>query len=201
MYLLVLASAGAGGKDQASGNQPDSEQGPSTRPPATQPSGPAFSGAVVKHLNLGDERLALAGYDPVSYFNEDRPLEGQASVTLKRHGVVYRFANEGNRSAFEENPDEYRIAYGGWCAYAMSRGRKLDVDPLNYAITRGRLMLFYRDQRIDHRVRWESRADESYPRAEFHWGRISGVKSDSPTSQPTTAPAGEPPSATQPAKP
>ena len=96
-----------------------------------------------QHFHLDKQRLALEGYDPVSYFN-GKPAKGKTEFTLSHEGVSYRFSSAANRELFKTNPKKYEPAFGGWCAYAMAKsGEKVDVDPLTFKISNGRLLLFY----------------------------------------------------------
>ncbi|MEZ4956488.1 MAG: YHS domain-containing (seleno)protein [Saprospiraceae bacterium] len=96
-----------------------------------------------KHFNTDKQHLAIEGYDPVSYFN-GKPLKGKIEWSTTNDGITYRFSSVANKNDFIANPKKYQPAYGGWCAYAMSiKGEKVDVDPLTYKITNGRLLLFY----------------------------------------------------------
>lgn len=89
-----------------------------------------------RHDNLGKGGLALQGYDPVAYFPEGggEPKPGKAGLTVTRHGVTYRFASEAHRELFLENPARYEPAFGGWCAYAMAEGDKVEIDPTSFLI-------------------------------------------------------------------
>lgn len=95
-----------------------------------------------KHFNI-DDKLALDGYDPVSYF-KGKPLEGSKKFAYTYNGVIYFFASQGNLQEFKLKPEMYEPAYGGWCAFAMGEtGEKVKVDPETYKIHEGRLYLFY----------------------------------------------------------
>jgi YHS domain-containing protein len=95
-----------------------------------------------KSFNLKND-VALAGYDPVSYF-EGKPTEGKSSFKISYQGVIYLFSSKNNFQKFKANPSNYEPAYGGWCAYAMGQnGEKVKVDPETYKITDGKLYLFY----------------------------------------------------------
>jgi len=85
--------------------------------------------------------LALRGYDPVSYFEGDAPLAGQANLSATHDGATYRFASEGNLDAFEASPTRYVPRFGGFCAYGVSVGKKFDGDPLVYTLHAGKLYL------------------------------------------------------------
>ena len=87
--------------------------------------------------------VALEGYDPVSYFDQN-PSEGKQSLQYEYNGIIYLFASAQNLSKFKANPGKYEPAYGGWCAYAMgASGEKVKVDPETFKIIDGKLYLFY----------------------------------------------------------
>lgn len=89
-------------------------------------------------------KMALEGYDVVSYFLEDKPVKGKKEITSTSAGVIYNFASEKNKVTFLKNRDKYKPQYGGWCAYAMGLdGSKVEVDPKTYKIVDGKLYLFY----------------------------------------------------------
>jgi len=92
---------------------------------------------------LAKDPLALTGYDPVSYFTGNTPLQGKPGLTAQHNGLTYRFATVRNRDAFKENPARYAPQYDGYCAYGVSRGYKAGVDPLAYKVVSGKLYLNY----------------------------------------------------------
>jgi YHS domain-containing protein len=109
----------------------------------------AFSGfsqnnsRKIAEFNLTN-KIALEGYDAVSYFLEDKPLKGKKEIAITSEGVVYNFASEKNKTLFLKNPDKYKLQYGGWCPYAMGLdGSKVEVDPKTFKIFDGKLYLFY----------------------------------------------------------
>lgn len=98
----------------------------------------------VKQYNIDKSGLAIAGYDPVAYFINNKALEGSKDITTVYQGITYRFASVGNRNVFKANPLKYEPQYGGWCAYAMgAKGEKVEVDPETFKIVDGKLFLFY----------------------------------------------------------
>lgn len=109
-------------------------------------------------LLLGPGGLALEGYDPLSYFPEfgGEPKLGDKRWALCHRGVVYRFASEEHRSAFRAAPERFEPAYGGWCAYAMADGDKVEVDPKSFLVQDGRLLLFYDGLLGNTRKQWLS---------------------------------------------
>src|SRR5688572_25125923 len=94
--------------------------------------------------NISGGKLAIEGYDPVSYFTKQNAVKGQASIVATHNGIIYRFESQANKTAFLASPTKYEPQYGGWCAYAMgASGEKVEVDPETFKIVDGRLYLFY----------------------------------------------------------
>ena len=96
-----------------------------------------------KHFNVAGG-AAISGYDPVSYFTENKAVKGNKEITFTYEGIVYHFSTAANRDEFKKNPAKYEPQYGGWCAFAMGKnGEKVEVDPGTFKIIDGRLFLFY----------------------------------------------------------
>lgn len=93
--------------------------------------------------------LAISGFDPVAYFTDGRAEPGRPEFELSLHSAVWRFRNEGNRSAFRLQPDVYRPRFGGYDPVAIARDRAVAGHPLFWAIAEGRLYLFYSDDNRD----------------------------------------------------
>jgi hypothetical protein len=87
--------------------------------------------------------LAIGGYDPVAFFTDGKPLVGSADQELRYGGVVWRFANAGNRAAFSERPDIYMPQYGGYDPVGVARGIAVAGNPALWTIVGERLYLFF----------------------------------------------------------
>lgn len=139
--------------------------------------------ASAKHYNLDKQKLAIQGYDPVAYFAEGggKAQKGSARFTATHAGVTYRFANKQNRERFQKSPSKYEPAYGGWCAYAMRVGDKVEVDAESFLVQDGRLLLFYNGFWGDTRKSW-SRGDAKAQakKADAAWKKISGEAAPQP---------------------
>jgi hypothetical protein len=129
----------------------------------------------VSQFNLGRDGLALQGYDPVAYFAEGgaKPTKGLDTITVKQDGVLYRFATEEHKKLFLASPDKYEPAYGGWCAYAMSKKEKVEVDPESFLTTNGRLMLFYKGFFNDTRSKWLKDEAGFTTKADAGWKQVN----------------------------
>jgi YHS domain-containing protein len=85
--------------------------------------------------------LALRGYDPVAYFTENKPVPGDFSITSVYNDATYRFASEEHKKMFEADPEKYLPQYGGFCAYGLANGVKVDGDPGLWKIVDEKLYL------------------------------------------------------------
>jgi hypothetical protein len=104
---------------------------------------PAFAGLTQRIVVDWHSGLAIAGYDPVAFFADGKPMAGSGKLELRLGGVVWRFCNVGNRAAFAERPDIYMPQYGGYDPVAVARGVAVAGNPQVWAIVGQRLFLFY----------------------------------------------------------
>ncbi len=133
----------------------------------------ALHAAAADQYNVPADRLAVVGYDPVSYF-DGKPTKGDERWTLKIDGIVYRFASDSNLQRFITEPAKFKPTYGGWCATAMAKGEKVEIDPLNYKITDGRLFLFYNGFWGNAIKDWNKSESKLTTDADRSWKKISG---------------------------
>ena len=134
----------------------------------------AAAAAAIHHYNLGADKLALGGYDPVAYFTKNQALKGRKEISAEHRGVTYWFASEGDKKLFAESPEKYLPAYGGWCATAMAKAEKVEIDPANFKVTNGRLFLFYKGLWGNARKDWEKDEAGLAARADANWKKIAG---------------------------
>ena len=109
-------------------------------------SDPAMAATTERVVTDRYTGLAIGGFDPVAYFTEGKALFGRAEFELNLEGSVWRFNNEGNRGAFEKNPEVYAPQFGGYDPVAIGRGRSVQGHPLIWAVAGQRLYLFYSEQ-------------------------------------------------------
>jgi YHS domain-containing protein len=94
-------------------------------------------------LNLDKNGIALQGYDPVAFFTDDRPVKGAPEIRVRRGGAIYLFASKENKARFEKEPAKYEPAFGGYCAYGVSRNKLVEIAVEAFQIVDGRLLLQY----------------------------------------------------------
>ena len=92
--------------------------------------------------NVDKKGLALDGYDAVAY-TRGKAVKGSKAHTHTREEITYHFASADNLATFKAAPERYLPAYGGWCAYAMLGGDKVDVNPKTFKVINGKTYLFY----------------------------------------------------------
>ena len=90
-----------------------------------------------------NSQLALFGYDAVAYSADGEPRVGLAEHEVIYAGLVWRFANEGNRQAFVQEPARFVPAYGGHSALMVARGATADGHPEISLVLGGRVFLFH----------------------------------------------------------
>ena len=132
----------------------------------------AQSATRAKQFNLEDG-LAIQGYDPVSYFSQNKAIEGNKQFSVNFEGITYRFANAANKEAFLKDPKKYEPQYGGWCAYAMgATGEKVEIDPETFNVLNGKLYLFYHSWANNTLPKWNKDEANLKQKADKSWMNI-----------------------------
>lgn len=116
--------------------------------------------------------VAVAGYDVVSYQTGEKPVPGNGNHLTLHDGVTYLFQNESNKKAFDKNPERFVPAYGGYCAYGVSVGKKFVGDPTVWEIVDGRLYL-----NLDNKIKglWSKDIPKNIVKANAEWPKIRTV--------------------------
>ncbi len=86
---------------------------------------------------------AIRGYDPVAYFTEGRPVAGSPAHTWRWRGATWYFASAANRDRFRQDPERWAPQYGGYCAYGVSQGYAVKIEPDQWSVVDGKLYLNY----------------------------------------------------------
>jgi len=126
----------------------------------------------IKNFNL-EKGLAIQGYDPVSYFKQNKAVKGNDDISTTYQGIAYHFSSAENKNAFIKNPSAYEPQYGGWCAYAMGKsGEKVEVDPETFKIIEGKLYLFYNKYFNNTLKSWNKDEANLKAKADVNWKKI-----------------------------
>src|SRR5271170_6588302 len=90
---------------------------------------PVFAQTSTKTLvNVDSSGVAIQGYDPVAFFTDNKPVKGDEKFLVKRDGAIYLFASQEHKDMFVKDPVKYEPAFGGYCAYGVSRKKLVEID-------------------------------------------------------------------------
>jgi YHS domain-containing protein len=110
----------------------------------------------------------------VAYCTGKAAATGQPTIHHTHDGVKYYFNTTANRDAFMASPQRYMPAYGGWCAIAMAKGEKVEIEPKNFKVTNDRLFLFFNAWYGDTKKAWVKDEPTQITLADTNWKKISG---------------------------
>lgn len=113
--------------------------------------------------------IAINGYDPVAYFTEGKPVEGSPDHTSDWEGATVQFSSAENKAMFDGDPEKYAPKYGGYCAYAVSKGYTASTDPAAWSIHEDRLYLNYSKS---VRALWAARKRHHIEQADKNWPSV-----------------------------
>ena len=117
-------------------------------------------------VNVDKNGVGIKGHDPVAYFTDGKAEKGSAQFQSTYNGVTYNFASAENKAAFDANPAKYEPQFGGFCAYAVSRGYTASIDPNAFQIVNGRLLLQYS---IKVRTDFNKDTEGNLKKADANW--------------------------------
>src|SRR5271156_4453182 len=102
---------------------------------------PAFAQTSKAIVNLDKQGLAGQGYDPVAFFTDQKPVKRTVDLQSTYHGAIYLFATAEHKALFDASPEKYEPAFGGYCAYGVSKGHLAPVKVEAFQIVDGRLLM------------------------------------------------------------
>lgn len=102
----------------------------------------AWAAPAVNTLG-GRADVAILGYDAVAYFSAGRPIKGDPRFTHEWMGAKWQFASASNLGLFKADPEKYAPQYGGYCAYGVSQGHLVGIEPDKFKVLDGKLYLNY----------------------------------------------------------
>jgi YHS domain-containing protein len=113
--------------------------------------------------------VAIKGYDPVAYFNENRAVRGSEAFSYDWLGSPWQFSSANNQKLFQSNPVKYAPQFGGYCAGEVAfGGASFNIDPEAFTIIDGKLYMFSdkmgRDDFVKNVDTFMPKAIESWPK-------------------------------------
>lgn len=85
-------------------------------------------------------------------------------------GATWQFKSQEHLDLFRADPQKFAPQYGGYCAWAVSRNRLVEIDPKAWAIADGKLYLNFSDKVQND---WESDREENIRLADENWPDLS----------------------------
>ena len=113
---------------------------------------------------------ALQGYCPVAYVAMGKAVKGVSKISSVVEGHRYLFSNADAKKMFDADPSKYQVAYDGWCATAMSMGKKLKSDPKLLTVHGGKAYLF---TSAKAKKAFDDMPDGVIMKADEQWGSLA----------------------------
>ncbi len=114
---------------------------------------------------------AIGGTDPVAYQAELGPVQGSPEFSYDWNGATWLFETAANRDLFAGNPEQFAPAFGGYCAFAASRGYLAPTIPEAWHIHEGKL---YLNATLRARELWLNELPDVIAAGEANWPAILG---------------------------
>ena len=88
-----------------------------------------------------EDGIAWDGHDLVAFFTNGAPTPGVAEFSLDYEGATVLFSSAETRDMFADDPARYAPQFGGYCAYAASKGYIAPTVPEAWTVYEGKLYL------------------------------------------------------------
>jgi len=129
---------------------------------------------TVPGLTAAGAPLGFHGVDPVAFIEIGNRIDGTAKFTAVHDGVAYYFSSQENMNAFKRSPAKYAPAYGGFCTFGVSVGKKFDGDPQFADVRNGKLYVFLNEEIFRM---YQKDKDGAIAKAEKNWTKIQHTAS------------------------
>ena len=125
----------------------------------------------VKYFNnLNDKGVILDGYDPVAFYTDNKPVQGDEKYQFNYQDAIYYFASQEHLDFFKTNPEKYKPQFGGWCAYAVSLGRIAPIIINTFSIVDDRLVIQHNERAVKG---WNKDVTGNLSKADKYWPAVS----------------------------
>ncbi len=149
---------------------------------SAQNSASGYYNAEAPATNVGEDCVAIQGYDVVSYHKDNKAVKGVWEHQYSINDAIYYFSSETNKELFMKNPEQYLPAYGGYCAFGVgmpngfgkSAPGKYPVNPEAFKISDGQLYLFYDADDFKALPYWNKSEDRLKKMADLRWPSLKG---------------------------
>lgn len=114
---------------------------------------------------------AIGGTDPVAYHRQGAAIAGESRIAHDWQGATWLFATAQSRDLFAADPERYAPAFGGYCAWAVSRGYLASTVPEAWTLFENRLFLNF-SLRVQRR--WAQDIPGNVARGDAQWPQVLG---------------------------
>lgn len=122
--------------------------------------------AFLEPVALDSLGVAIRGYDPVAYLRQEDAIRGRIENELETEDALWWFATAENRDLFSKTPEPYMPAFGGYCAWGLSRGYKRPADPTLWVRVEDRIYMHYT---VADQNRWAEDIRGNIALGREHW--------------------------------
>lgn len=102
----------------------------------------------------------------MAYFQENKAIEGENTISYKWSGSIWKFTSEENLEKFKIQPEKYAPQYGGFCAYGASENHLSSSDPEAFTIVDNKLYLNY-SKKV--KELWIKNTEQRIQKANEYW--------------------------------
>ena len=95
------------------------------------------------------DNIGIQGYSAVSYFETGRAEPGSADYSVEFDKRIYYFTSAEQAETFRQQPQQYMPKFGEYCPYSLALGRRVGIDPTNFSIVDGQLLLYHNSVELD----------------------------------------------------
>ena len=127
---------------------------------------PSLSIGQIANFFSNNKGAAIKGFDPVAYFQENKAIEGENTISYKWSGSIWKFTSEENLEKFKIQPEKYAPQYGGFCAYGASENHLSPTDPEAFTIVDSKLYLNY-NKKV--KELWIKNTEQRIQKANEYW--------------------------------
>jgi len=97
---------------------------------------------VNAHAIDGNDRVLMKGADVVSYFTQNKDVQGSPAIKSTFENVTFYFSSTENKALFDKDPMKYQPQYGGYCANGIVYGIPWGGDADSWRMFDGKLYIF-----------------------------------------------------------
>lgn len=112
---------------------------------------------------------AINGYDPVAFFEEQKPIKGNPEIKYRWKEADWVFSTQARLDSFRSAPEKFAPQYGGYCAYGTADGHKAPTEADTWTLQDGKLYFNYN---MDVKKLWDQDRAKFILQADSNWEKI-----------------------------